>query len=207
MPELHWISRPDATADEAVAAFARLPSPDDSSSPDRIGLLYSPRACRFARLHDGKPCDEHNREIALRDVFELRFFDAHHELRWRNDSAGKGRAVILGELPVAPPDDVWKRHSLPFLEKIESRNDERGPQYLLWGTVHAGDHSALAEGWSRLSEARIGELRIPHRGDSPSGRLVLRAIEYLADGDDDGNVVVVEQRLTGLAPYQETAST
>jgi CRISPR-associated protein (TIGR03984 family) len=55
-------------------------------------------------------------------------------------------------------------------------------------------------GWSRLSEARIGKLDVPLANVPQNGRVQLSAIEYLAqtEGDENGNVSVVEERLIRL---------
>jgi CRISPR-associated protein (TIGR03984 family) len=209
MPELHWSTSTSAlTAAEALEAFVRISEAPRNETSAPIGLLYSPRKCRFARLIEGAPQDEFNAAIELVDVFELRFFNGATELRWRQESSGKGRAVILGESPLTI--EGWTSDSKKLLESDEVPADARNPgtphllrqKYFLWGTglsSQADRGRPVASGWSRLTEARIGVLAVPMPSVPEGERVVLNAVEYLADGDDDGNVVVIEQRCVGLA--------
>src|SRR6185503_1315264 len=75
--------------------------------PEAIALLYTPQWCGFAQF------DEHGRLIAadgrtaqrfadkpdefISSIFEARVFSEQAELRWLNDNAGKGRAVVLSD--------------------------------------------------------------------------------------------------------------
>lgn len=155
-----------------------------------IALLYSPRSCIFARLEGEHLRDSKGRQVNLEEVYEARIFNRDTELRWLNQSSGKGRAVLLtqAELPsefqASLPEDV----SFVALNTLNQT-------YLLWGE---GTTIKSADGWSALTTARIGRLEVPLDGVRANERVLLHALEYLAEVDADGNVAVVEERLLYL---------
>lgn len=194
MPEgqLHYLIRDSLDAGSALKAFVDLLKKQQPLiEATAVGLFYSPTRCRMGLLHpDGAPSDELGQIFPLFDVFELRAFHPTMELRWLHNKAGLGRAAILGEAPkTAAPQDWTTLTAKPYLDTIDQH-------YLLWGTAEASHD--LAQGWTRLRERRIRPLLAPFKA-APGQRVKLDAKEYLADGDEDGNVVVIEQRLIGLS--------
>jgi CRISPR-associated protein (TIGR03984 family) len=153
-----------------------------------IALLYSPTACQFAKLQaDGHLADSDGSSIDLSTVFEARVFNSDCELRWLNNSNGKGPAVLLSENSIA---DYLENDSDP-LNAISTHPQ----QYLLWGK---GTNCFTIDGWSILATARIGKLPVPIAGVSTNQQAYLQACEYLSTVGDYGNVAVVEERLIGL---------
>jgi CRISPR-associated protein (TIGR03984 family) len=126
--------------------------------------------------------------IDLGEIYEVRAFHPGAELRWRNDPghARRHQTVILAEqnlglaLTMRPPHEV--------IDRLDQT-------YLLWG--QGSDPAGLAPGWSRLSTARIGSLDVPLADVPRRERVLLRAVEYLAEFDD-GNVSVLDERLVRL---------
>lgn len=179
-------------------------------------LLYSPAQCQLARvIREGndvqvrllQEVDGQLLEVTFpsRDssaVYEARVFSRLAELRWQNDASGMGRhhsALIVEQ--EAAPIGAWHHHGILLAKIIEQ-------SYLVWGRsmqepVAAG---ALPIGWSRMASDKARNLMVPIAGVKQGGRVVLTAREYcakdndlLSDKDDvNGNVVVFEERLTGL---------
>ncbi|NJP12383.1 MAG: TIGR03984 family CRISPR-associated protein [Cyanobacteria bacterium CRU_2_1] len=159
-----------------------------------VALLYTPRSCQFARYQNGTLLDAEEQAVDFDPVFEARVFNSKAELRWLNETAGLGRAVLLSEDETLPEfeQSVLDRPTKSPLSAVRTI-----PQrYLLWGKGH--EPAIESDTWSILSEARIGQLRVPV-GQLKAGQTVyLQAIEYLAEVDCFGNVAVVEERLLGL---------
>ena len=155
-------------------------------SQETVALLYSARRCRLARMKDRQLCDEHDRAIKLDDVFEARIFNQQSELRWLNEQGGFGRAVLLSarEIPEPCREKLPQDASLVALHSLEQT-------YLLWGEGIDQANTGLVAGWSRLTTARIGKLDVPVTGvdDKENKRVHLKALEYLAEYDEHGNVV------------------
>lgn len=191
----------DVTLDAALKNYADL---DIASGA--VALLYGPRKCRFA-LWDAaakKLKDEHDGEVNLAHYFEARVFNQTAELRWLSNAQGRGRAALLAE-------SSYDNFAAP--KEISLYNGKTLEQtYLLWGqgfvSPTAADGKPAAAVWGCLSEARIGQLYVPHPCQDKQ-RLRLKAREYLGyvEQEDDegklipdpnGNVVVVEERLLGL---------
>lgn len=158
-----------------------------------IALLYSPQSCTLAQLApDGTLRDAGDRAIDLTDVFEARLFNAVCELRWLNRLAGVGDAALISEAA---------QQSLTGFVIINSQACECLPQqYLLWGE-RARNTKAESNAWQRLADARIGKLDIPlDQKFTQDQRVYLKTCEYLAvaEGDDYGNMAVIEERLVKL---------
>lgn len=142
-------------------------------------------------------------DLNLEDVFDLRVFDEHIELRWLHRIGGTGPAVLLTE------DDT-------LLDRVDARFghdaaptppivDTYPQTLLLWGT-----HTAPSgqDGWVRLSEARIGSMDAPYNGPIPdlsTHDLVLQLREYVAVADD-GNTYVLSDRLCGMSAVPKKTS-
>lgn len=189
MTTLHWrtssqlITLADVLKDEcSIVLFENA-----------VALLYAPKSCQFARFQDGILLNSEEQSIDLDSVFEARIFNSKAELRWLNETGGFGRAVLISEDKTLPE---FKQSVLEQPESSLSAIRTISQYYLLWGKGH--DLAIESEKWGILSEARIGQLRVPV-GQLKAGQTVcLRAIEYLAEVDEYGNVAVVEERLLGL---------
>jgi len=189
MTTLHWrtssqlITLANVLKDECSVVFLE----------NAVALLYAPKSCQFARFQDGILLNAEEQSIDLDPVFEARIFNSKAELRWLNETGGFGRAVLISEDKTLPEfkQSVWEQpeSSLSAICTI--------PQcYLLWGK---GDDLAIeSEKWGILSEARIGQLKVPVGQLKAEQTVCLQAIEYLAEVDEYGNVAVVEERLLGL---------
>ena len=66
--------------------------------------------------------------------------------------------------------------------------------YLLWGK---GTDPISVCGWGQVAEARIGGLLVPLDGIAKDARVLLHAVEYVAE-DEYGSAFVCEERLTEL---------
>jgi len=155
-----------------------------------IALLYSPSKCQFAKLQQNATLtDAQEQVIDLQFVFEARVFNEQCELRWLNRTDGKGQAVIISDKKLTSCLD----QDLKDLEAIATLDQT----YLLWGKK---TDTQIGNGWTRLATARIGSLDVPIAQVS-SQRVQLKAVEYLAEVGDYGNVAVVEERLVKLERY------
>jgi CRISPR-associated protein (TIGR03984 family) len=155
-----------------------------------VGLFYSPAKCHFGKVRGQTVAKEQGEVADLTGVFEARIFNENAEMRWLQQSAGLGKAVLLFELNDVTQTYVQRDSEL--LQAIHSNSQE----YVLWGK---GNARSAFNGWSYLSEARIGQMAVPISNIGTSERVALRVKEYLQECDDQGNVAVVEERLLGLA--------
>ncbi|MFT4127489.1 MAG: CRISPR-associated protein Csx19 [Gordonia sp. (in: high G+C Gram-positive bacteria)] len=143
-----------------------------------VGFVYSPLAARFIRRDaDHWATDDGN--DPFKDVYELCVFTEHRELRWIQESGGKGTAYDRAETGADGP--------FAF-------GDARA--HLLWGAV--GTDSDGTSGWVDTESARVGRVSVPLATAVVSGsRLTIRSQEY-AEYDDQGNVSIVDVRYLGL---------
>lgn len=195
-----WADCPLGPLLEAAAA---------SLSTDNVAqaLIYSPRFCAFGKLTLGKlegppelpQANGPFHDTVLAEAYELRLFTAAWEARWLRHGQ-TGQAALLwdeetGRDPTPPPWPLalaGTDGAIPFVGTLPQ-------QYLLWGKR---DDAKRKDGWTALTAARIGILWAPiPPGPADSQYVVLKACEYLVREKNHGNVVVCEQRLTGLAPY------
>lgn len=134
-----------------------------------FAVLYSPRKCFLAVFRNDKFFDEKG-EIDVSEVYEARVFNAKRELRW-----------VCGYEPKTISDEDF-----PNGEKIEQT-------YLLWG-----QSTGETQGdWTKFAEARIGAFYVPIKIAEANRYAQFTAVEYLAEFED-GNMAVVEERLTGI---------
>ena len=178
MTTLHGRGRDGTTLAEAVTA-ADL----DSGS----ALLSSAGWHRMARVVAGTLHDWEGR-VDLAPVFEARVFDGVRELRWLNESGGRGRAVLLAEDDAKLPAGFGE--TLPAMHAFHTLDQ----QHLLWGEAEPSDGS----GWTTLYAPRIGSLTVPVE-TSDRVRLIVR--EYVAVEAEHGNAYVADERLVGLVAY------
>ncbi len=161
-------------------------------------LIYTPDACMLAHLgSDGRLIGSSGQPVQTSAVYEARVFHDAAELRWWNDPSPQRahRTTILAE----SRHNGWASAGMtevPFAKQIIDRLEQ---QYLLWGTGETRVEG-LAVGWSALATPRIGRLDVPVGPIGARDRVVLRAIEYLAEYED-GNVGVAEERLQRLETY------
>lgn len=160
---------------------------------EAVAIIYSPTSCQLAKVdQNGDLIDAKNEIISLVSldkVFELRAFNQNYELRWLNESNGKGKAVLISE---------QKQNISDYLDADISEIKElhKNPQqYILWGEKSTTESSS---GWAKLSTARIGSIDVPVRGLTADKRVYLNAVEYLKADEEYGNVSVVEERLIKL---------
>ena len=152
-----------------------------------VAILYSPDKCQLAKVGpDGQVSGPDNKTINIDLVFEARIFAPDVELRWLNESDGIGSAVLISEKVIST---VFDKNN--DIEKIDTMPN----QYLLWGEA---DEKQPNQGWTRLSEARIGPIDVPVTGIPPHGHVILKTVEYVKEVDNHGNVAVVEERLSKL---------
>ncbi|MEA5619866.1 CRISPR-associated protein Csx19 [Cronbergia sp. UHCC 0137] len=156
-----------------------------------VAIIYSPTYCQFAKVDKNGDLINAENEIISPDkvdkVFELRAFNQNYELRWLNESNGKGKAVLISEQDISGYLD----HKIPEISAL----DKIHQQYILWGKKASSESTS---GWAKLSTARIGSIDVPVRGLTADKRVYLNAIEYLKADEEYGNVSVVEERLIGL---------
>jgi CRISPR-associated protein (TIGR03984 family) len=155
---------------------------------EAVAIIYSPISCQFAKLdQNGNLTNAKNEIISLDKVFELRAFNQNCELRWLNELNGEGKAVLISEQDISGYLDECIS-VIGVLDIIPQ-------QYILWGervkTVSISE-------WGKLATSRIGSIDVPVKGLTTDQRVYLNAVEYLKVIDDNGNVSVVEERLTGL---------
>ncbi|HMX26913.1 MAG TPA: CRISPR-associated protein Csx19 [Blastocatellia bacterium] len=179
----------------------------EGQDAESIALLYSPGECVLARLKGKKLLDCRDEPIELDNFFEARVFNEQTEMRWRNDEGGRGRTVLLSASPIPElcQKELDEDVSLTYWEKL--------PQtYLLWGEgVEDQAKTGLADGWSRLTTARIGALNVPVKvrnavkveDESKKPRVLLHVYEYLAEYDNHGNVAVAECESDGNVAVAE----
>lgn len=148
---------------------------------ESFAILYSPSECFLLKVGKDGEFQNLSGEVSPKNVFEARIFNDKAELRWFNDN-GKGVAVTLSETET--DED--------FGGEICLTNPQ---QYLLWGEISPNNQ---ADGnWTEFAEARIGKFSVPVKRTS---RACFEAIEYLKSFDDqDGNVAVIDERLTGIS--------
>jgi CRISPR-associated protein (TIGR03984 family) len=152
---------------------------------DSFIILYAPKECLLLKLgKDGKFKDQKG-ETQPKDFYEARVFNAKAEMRWLKDE-NQGIAVTISETEI----------EAEFGGDVLLTNSQ---QYLLWGEISPTNDAKNNGEWTELAEARIGKFCVPIKTTS---RACFTATEYLKSyGEQDGNVAVFEERLTGIKPY------
>lgn len=155
---------------------------------EAVAIIYSPTSCQFAKVdQNGDLTNANNEILSLDKVFELRAFNQNSELRWLNESNGKGKAVLISKQKISS----YLYNDISEIQELGTIHQ----QYILWGEKASTE---LTSGWAKLSTARIGSIDVPVRGLAADKRVYLNAVEYLKADEKYGNVSVVEERLTGL---------
>ncbi len=153
-------------------------------------ILYSPQWCKLAAFVSGELTASDDRRIDTSPVFEARLFTPLAELRWLNDPSPEQahRAVILSENDCSETlGHSWRTSTQECVDALEQ-------SYLLWGE---GTGRPLPNGWSELATPRIGALSVPLAGVARQQHALLKGVEYLTEVEH-GNVIVFDERLTGL---------
>jgi len=186
------VSRLGLTALEALAWWRA-----DRDGGDPVGFGISAKAATWWRLSGATPLTAQGEAVELDRVYEVVAFDGERELRWRNDDAGRGRAVVLadrGDL-LPPGDDASYPGRTEVFGPVQTR--------VLAGKVNRIDG---IPGWVRLAASRYAPAEIPvalpagfEPGASGGGQpvAVVDVVEYAAE-DSHGNVSIVDRRLSGL---------
>ncbi len=167
-----------------------------SSENLAVGWAISPDSCAAMRMTDSDVQQMPSDSSVQGKPFEVRLFTKDYDVRWLQVRPGLGRAAIVTELHVndselATLGENWK---LACHEQVEPIRDQN---YLVWGKVLA---SVPDSAWTTMTDARIGEIQVPVSNANKGQSVVLKYVEYLHEADEDGNVVVFEERLCGFLP-------
>lgn len=149
--------------------------------PKTFAVLYAPDKCYLALVDSSGNFEvkDNVSRFEVEKIFEARVFNADREMRWLK---GCG-TVIISDASFAGAD---------FIGKLDQN-------YLVWGQKYAGDESQ--NGWTKFATARIGAFYIPVELGPEETYARFTAVEYLKRYAD-GNVAVVDERLTGIEGYQ-----
>lgn len=190
---LRAVARNDVTAQEAITWWCTAAQ---GTTGRPVGFGFSATAATWWRVTDGIPTTP-KEPADLTGVYELVGFDGDRELRWRNEDAGHGTAVVLADLPeLLPPGDC---DISP--KAVATPLGDPQPR-ILAGQVRRHENP----GWVRLTAARYAPAEIPVSPDpgidlDAKGKdtplVVLDSVEYAAE-DRHGNVSVVDRRLVRL---------
>jgi CRISPR-associated protein (TIGR03984 family) len=159
---------------QCVTDFAASVSP----LPKTFAVLYAPDKCYLALVDSSGKFEvkDNVSSFDVNKVFEARVFNAERELRWLK---GYG-TVVISDASFTGSD---------FVGKLDQK-------YLMWGQGADKSHN----GWTRFATARIGAFHVPVELKSNETYARFTAVEYLK-GYKDGNVAVVDERLTGIEGY------
>lgn len=192
--------------DEAIKLFFNIP--ENASEEHTFALLYTPKRCYLARVEkdititvsSAKELSPTNLgEDDMKQVFEARVFNKVSEMRWLNDPEGNHKTAILSELPL-----VFDGKILQAETEEERREGKRvigglDQEYLLWGKKLADGKAP--SGWTQFGSPRIGSYYVPVTLKDGEEYARFTAVEYLKTYED-GNVAVVDERLTGIEGYK-----
>lgn len=178
---LHVTKKTQTDLEDAIKNF-----PSDS-----FAILYSPNKCFLALFKNGQFYGE-NGAIDISNVFEARLFNKTAELRWLKDG-DMGTALILSE------DEQIK-----FDENVSSGKYQTIDQnYLVWGQ----SVGIFKNGWTEFGTARIESFYVPLPNIAAQEYAKFTAVEYLKAEEKNGNVFVMDERLTGIKAYRPKGET
>lgn len=163
------------TLAEAISAYC---SENIGDGKTAHAILYTPEKCSLLLLGKNQKFLDHQGEFTPHHVFEARIFNESAELRWLHESDGKGTSIVVNDESF--PDNVGTVDQ----------------HYLLWGERLTEN---AIPGWTKFGSARIGSYWVPIQTTMPYARF--KAVEYLKTYED-GNVAVVDERLTGIEEYK-----
>jgi CRISPR-associated protein (TIGR03984 family) len=151
---------------------------------ETYAILYAPEKC-FLGLVDRNgnvEVKDNLDKFNLDKVYEARVFNDKAELRWLKNAD----EIIIS--------DISLRNETGFVDIIKQK-------YLLWGEISPNNDTKNNGEWTELAEARIGKFYVPIKTTS---RACFEATEYLKSYDEqDGNVAVFEERLTGISEVKK----
>jgi CRISPR-associated protein (TIGR03984 family) len=168
------------TLSDAIGAFTKLLGEDEKA----FAILYTPKDCHLLLVDKDGKFFKQTGEFTPETVFEARIFNDKAELRWLHESDGKGKMAIISDAGF--PDAVG---TIP-------------QTYLLWGErvkLKEGEQNPM--GWTKFGSARIGSFDVPVTLKDEETYARFTAVEYLKTYED-GNVAVVDERLTGIEGYK-----
>lgn len=163
------------TLEEAIDEYREILDDDEKA----YAILYTPRDCHLLLVDKAGKFFDNDGEFMPQNVFEARIFNHKAELRWLNESDGRGKMAIISEKSF--PDTV----------------DTIRQIYLLWGESLGANNQI---GWTKFATARIGSFYVPVQLEVGQTYARFTAVEYLRKYED-GNVAVVDERLTGIEGY------
>ena len=167
---------------DAITAFFAV---EENTNPqETFAIFYAPHKCFLAK-YNGKEFEVKENGFDLNSVFEARVFNEVAEMRWLNDTSGNHTTAILSEKQLE-----FDGKKLEVDPKVIGGLCQK---YLLWGKSTGqtkGD-------WTQFATARVGAFYVPLPNVPDQDYARFKAIEYLKTYDD-GNVAVVDERLTGI---------
>jgi|ERR1051326_5655603 CRISPR-associated protein (TIGR03984 family) len=172
----------------AIKAFFDIAQ---NASQNTFAIFYAPHRCFLAK-RNGDEFEVKESGFDLNKVFEARVFNEASEMRWLNDPNGDHATAILSETQLIFDGKTLEAES----NVIGGLNQE----YLLWGEkVKLKASEQNPSGWTKFATARVGTFDVPIETDKRYSRF--KAVEYLKKYED-GNVAVVDERLTGIEGYK-----
>ena len=150
-----------------------------TQSPTTFAVLYAPDKCYLGLVNASGEFEVKDNvdRFDVNKVFEARVFNAEKELRWLK---GFGVAII-SDASFAGDE---------FVEPLTQK-------YLIWGQ----SIEKSQDGWTRFGTARIGPFHVPIELKPAESYARFAAKEYLKVYKD-GNVAVIDERLTGIEGYE-----
>jgi CRISPR-associated protein (TIGR03984 family) len=184
--------------DDCIREFKSLAAL--SSENPAVGWAMSPDNCAAMRMTDSDVQQMPSDSSLQGKPFEVRLFTKDYDFRWLQVRPGLGQAAIVTERDVNESQlAALKNWKLVCHEQVEPIRDQN---YLVWGKVLA---SVSDSAWATMTDARIGEIQVPvSNANKDQSVVVLKYVEYLQEADEDGNVVVFEERLCGFSPKFRT---
>ena len=155
----------------------------DSKLPESefktYAIFYASNKCFLGLVNENGEIDVQNdKNFDINKVFEARIFNKNAELRWLKGFDEK----IIKDSDFSNDQELLK----PIKQK-----------YLIWGEKIKDE--ANPKGWTQFGTARIGTFYVPIEIDSNKNYAQFEAIEYLMSENENGNVFVIDERLTGIS--------
>lgn len=129
------------------------------------------------------------------NAFEIRWFNAHGEVRWVRSTAGGRIAVVLvGDSATSlETEGLDEREPARLIAALQRH-------YRCWGNTISANSGGAGGFTATLFESRIGSLRLPVES-APERETPVEIVAWeLLDQDDSGNVRVVDEILRAIRP-------
>lgn len=146
---------------------------DNYFAEKTFALLYASNKCFLCLVDKAGSIEVKGNKLNMEKVFEARIFNGKAELRWLK---GFGEKIV---------SDETFTNDKNFVEKFDQN-------YLVWGEKNASPHN----GWTQFATARIGTFYLPEIINTNHAQFT--AVEYLMAEEENGNVFVADERLTGI---------